>query len=170
MSAQTGGTIGPVAQRTIAESPCSVLIVPPQGRLWSNRILVAFDGSAAARSAFDFAVQLAKPGNIPITLFSVTDRQGRLPAQITDEAALALASARVEGVTAEQMTRSGHIAESILAAAAETNADLIVMYRHTRGRLGRTLVGSVSEAVLQRASVPVLISGGASRLDGGQTG
>ena len=170
MSNQAGGTIGPVAQRTIAESPCSVLIVPPEGRLWSNRILVAFDGSSAARSAFDFAVQLAKPGDTPITLFSVTDKQGRLPAQINDEAELALAWARMEGVTAERLTRGGHIAEAILAAATETGADLIVMYRHTRGRLGRTLIGSVSQEVLLRANVPVLISGSASRLDGDQAG
>ena len=170
MSSRSGGAIGPVAQRTIAGSPCSVLVVPPQGTLWSKRILVAFDGSAAARAAFDFALQLAKPGQTPVTLFSVAGSDGKLPQAIADEAELALAGARLEGIAAELKLGRGRIADAILGAAAEAGADLIVMYRHTRGRLGRTLVGSVSEEVLQRAGVPVLLSGGAPAIGSDQAG
>ncbi len=170
LSGQADDDVGPVAQRTIAESPCSVLIVPRGGALWSRRILVAFDGSAAARAAFDFAVLLAKPAATPVTLFSVAGRDGILPQAIADDAALALASARIEGVEAELLTGCGHIADAILDAASRSGADLIVVYRHTRGRLGRTLIGSVSEDVMERSTVPVLISGGAPRLSEDRTG
>jgi nucleotide-binding universal stress UspA family protein len=107
--------------------------------------------------------------HLPITLFSATDREGDLPQAIADEVELALAAARLEGVNVEHVTRSGRIADSILAAAANAGADLIVLYRHTRSGLGRTLMGSVSNEVLDRAAVPVLLCGGEQRV-GSETG
>lgn len=161
------GPLDTVTQRTVSAAPCSVLLVPAAAALWTRRILVAFDGSPAARDAFDFALQLAKPGRNPVTLFSVTDRAGSLPLAIVEEVDLALAAAKLEGVTAEFLSGGGRIADAILSAAAESGADLIVLYRHTRGRLGRSLLGSVSQEVMQRATVPVLLSGGGDRFEGG---
>ena len=48
-------------------------------------------------------------------------------------------------------------------------ADLIVLCRHTRSVLGRALMGSVSNEVLERAGVPVLLCGGEQRV-GSETG
>ena len=72
-------------------------------------------------------------------------------------------------MSAEHVIRSGRIAESILAATADAGADLIVLYRHTRSGLGRALMGSVSNDVLERADVPVLLCGGDQRV-GSETG
>jgi nucleotide-binding universal stress UspA family protein len=47
-------------------------------------------------------------------------------------------------------------AEGILAAAADEQADLIVMGTHGRGGLSRLLMGSVAEHVLRKAPCPVL--------------
>ena len=157
------------ARRIVAGAPCNVLVIPENGKLWSRRILVAFDGSRAAQSAFEFALQIAKPMHLPVTLFSVTDPGGAVPRAIADEVELALAAARLEDVNAEHVTHSGRIADSILAAAANAGADLIVLYRHTRSGLGRTLMGSVSNDVLERAGVPVLLCGGEQRV-GSETG
>jgi SulP family sulfate permease len=165
----TSAAADPEARRIVAGAPCNVLIVPPQGKLWSRRILVAFDGSQAARTAFEFALQIAKPMHLPVTLFSAVDPGGDLPRAIAEEVELALATAKLEGVGAEHATRSGHIADSILAAAADAGADLIVLYRHTRSGLGRALMGSVSNEVLERAGVPVLLCGGEQRV-GSETG
>jgi SulP family sulfate permease len=165
----TSAAVDPGARRIVAAAPCNVLVVPENTKLWSRRILVAFDGSRAAQSAFAFALQIAKPMRLPLTLFSAVDHAGNLPPAIADEVELALAAARLEGVTAEHMIRSGRIAESILAAAADAGADLIVLYRHTRSGLGRALMGSVSNDVLERADVPVLLCGGDQRV-GSETG
>jgi len=155
--------IGPVAQQIIAASPCPVLIVAPDNKLWSRRVLVAFDGSDAARSATELATLLAKPGQLPITLFSVTDRSGQLPSEIEDAARLAIAELKLDGLTGELMVGSGDIAEGILKAACETGADLIVLYRHTRGGLSRKLLGSVGDTVIRSAEVPVLLAGETSQ-------
>jgi sulfate permease, SulP family len=155
--------IGPVAQQIIAASPCPVLIVAPDNKLWSRRVLVAFDGSDAARSATELATLLAKPGQLPITLFSVTDRSGQLPSEIEDAARLAIAELKLDGLTGELMVGSGDIAEGILKAARETGADLIVLYRHTRGGLSRKLLGSVGDTVIRSAEVPVLLAGETSQ-------
>ena len=151
--------IGPVAQQIIAASPCPVLVVAPGSKLWSRRVLVAFDGSDAARSATELATQLAKAGRLPITLFSVTDQSGQLPSEIDDAAQLAIAKLKLDGLTGELMVGSGDIAEGILKAARETGADLIVLYRHTRGGLSRKLLGSVGDTVIHSAEVPVLLAG-----------
>jgi nucleotide-binding universal stress UspA family protein len=49
-----------------------------------------------------------------------------------------------------------HIATRILAAAADLDADLIVMATHGRAGVAHFLLGSVAEAVVRRASCPVL--------------
>jgi nucleotide-binding universal stress UspA family protein len=157
----TPGTleVGPVAQRIIANTPCPVLVVAPGSRLWSRRVLVAFDGSDAARSATELAAQLAKPGGLPITLFSIADASGQLPSEIEDAARLSIAELKLDGLTGELLVGNGKIADGILSATRETGADLIVLYRHTRGGLSRKLIGSVSEQVIRSAEVPVLMVG-----------
>jgi nucleotide-binding universal stress UspA family protein len=51
----------------------------------------------------------------------------------------------------------GRSADEILAAAQESGADIIAMATHGRTGVGRLLFGSVAEAVLRRASVPVFM-------------
>jgi nucleotide-binding universal stress UspA family protein len=53
--------------------------------------------------------------------------------------------------------RRGHPADEIVAAARETGADLIAMSTHGRGGLGRLVFGSVAQAVLRHADMPVLL-------------
>ncbi len=52
--------------------------------------------------------------------------------------------------------RNGGAATQILDAAAEMEADLIVIPTHTRKGLKRLILGSVAEQVIRRALVPVL--------------
>ncbi len=63
-----------------------------------------------------------------------------------------------KGVRATSTVRRGPTPyEEILAAARETAADLIAMSTHGRSGLGRLLFGSVAEAVLRHAEVPVFL-------------
>jgi nucleotide-binding universal stress UspA family protein len=147
-------------------------------------ILVSYDGSADAQAAIDRAAQLM-PG-AEATVLTVWEpyietltRTGALgfgmgmaandeEAQKVDahnqEAALNGATEGAERATAAGLVaqprvarRHGDIADAILAAAAEMDADVIVM--GTRGLTGvkSFLLGSVSHAVVQHADRAVLV-------------
>jgi len=67
--------------------------------------------------------------------------------------------ARAAGVQSEVIVRPGLPADQILVLAHEHQVDRIVMGTHSPGPIGKLLVGSVAEAVLRTATVPVLIVG-----------
>lgn len=67
--------------------------------------------------------------------------------------------ARAAGLHCEIVVRPGLPADQILAFAREREVDRIVMGTHSPGPIGKLLVGSVAEAVLRSAMVPVLIVG-----------
>lgn len=63
------------------------------------------------------------------------------------------------GVQCEIVVRPGLPADQILAFTREREIDRIVMGTHSPGPIGKLLVGSVAEAVLRTASLPVFIVG-----------
>ena len=67
--------------------------------------------------------------------------------------------ARDAGIKCEVVVRPGLPADQILAHLREHHIDRIVMGTHSPGPIGKLLVGSVAEAVLRSASVPVFIVG-----------
>ncbi len=67
--------------------------------------------------------------------------------------------ARAAGLRCEVVVRPGLPADQILAYTQEREIDRIVMGTHSPGPIGKLLVGSVAEAVLRTAGVPVYIVG-----------
>jgi nucleotide-binding universal stress UspA family protein len=67
--------------------------------------------------------------------------------------------AREAGIKCEVVVRPGLPADQILAYLRERDIDRIVMGTHSPGPIGKLLVGSVAEAVLRNAGVPVFIIG-----------
>jgi nucleotide-binding universal stress UspA family protein len=67
------------------------------------------------------------------------------------------AQASATGADAEALLIQGPTTESILKQAKRIEADVIVMGSHGRGALYKAFVGSVSEQVLERSPIPVLI-------------
>lgn len=65
------------------------------------------------------------------------------------------------GLKTAVMTIAGRPAEAILAAAAERNADLIIMSTHGRGGVRRFLLGSVATHVIGLSSLPIVLVRGA---------
>ena len=63
------------------------------------------------------------------------------------------------GVPCEIVVRPGLPADQILAFTRERRIDRIVMGTHSPGPIGKLLVGSVAEAVLRTAKLPVFITG-----------
>ena len=67
--------------------------------------------------------------------------------------------AREAGVACQVVVRPGLPADEILAFTQERQVDRIVMGTHSPGPIGKLLVGSVAEAVLRSAALPVYIVG-----------
>ena len=66
---------------------------------------------------------------------------------------------RNAGVQCETVVRQGLAADQVIAFLREREVDRIVMGTHSPGPIGKLLVGSVAEAVLRTAKVPVCIVG-----------
>lgn len=132
-----------------------------------HHILVALDGSADSLTALRHAVTLAREQNAKLTLLSVVPHQptpvgpGVAPPPETDEThgdiikeALELVPRDV-GVTTR--LEHGDVPTTILKTVGEDQYDLLVMGSHGHSRVHRALLGSVSEKVLHKAAVPVLM-------------
>jgi len=67
--------------------------------------------------------------------------------------------ARAAGLRCEVVARPGLPADQILGFVREREIDRVVMGTHSPGPIGKLLVGSVAEAVLRNAPVPVFVVG-----------
>ena len=67
--------------------------------------------------------------------------------------------ARKIGINCNIVVRLGSAAEQILIFLRERKVDRVIMGAHSPGPIGKLLVGSVAEAVLRTANVPVCIVG-----------
>jgi len=64
---------------------------------------------------------------------------------------------RKDGTDAEALLVQGTTVETLFDQAERLHADLLVMGSHGRGGLFKALMGSVSEAVLKRTTIPTVI-------------
>lgn len=138
-----------------------------------STIVVATDGSPAARAAVARALEEARLTNAALELVSawstpVTGAMG-VPTYMSEDVfyatrdamadILAEAKARVaaQGVTAETHLVAGDPAAEICRLAEERHADLIVMGSRGHGPLAAALLGSVAAHVVQHAHCPVMV-------------
>jgi universal stress protein A len=132
-----------------------------------NKILFPTDFSPAGEQALEMAASLARDAGATLIVVHV------------EEPPIAYGGGElyygIEGVDREQLLQKlrdtrpadptvaclhklmvGDPAEAILQLAADEHVDLIVMGTHGRRGLTRLLMGSVAEAVVRRATCPVL--------------
>jgi nucleotide-binding universal stress UspA family protein len=136
-----------------------------------KQILVATDGSPAAREAVELGIDLAveRGGDITFLRVLATDytatRMGPIrPAARPlggqgDDPALneARALAEERGIDARVARVAGEPAKAIAAFADELDADLLILGSRGRGPVTGALAGSVSHALLKRLKRPVVI-------------
>lgn len=140
-------------------------------------ILHPNDGSPAAALATPHAIELARVSGARLIgvyvnddhlLFAAGIHRGEAERETTAEAAQVLDSmaeaAGAAGVPFTGRYAVGRPAEVILELAATEAADLIAIGSHGGGALEQVLVGSVAEALIRRASIPVLVVPWRSRL------
>jgi nucleotide-binding universal stress UspA family protein len=142
---------------------------------WTKPSTVLFASEIPANEeAFSFALAQAKEFGADLVLFHAYDTLVVSTAEVSglryyDYAAAARTEqheleplaerVRAAGVACEVVVRAGLPADQILAFASERAIDRIVMGTHSPGPIGKLLVGSVAEAVLRSAPVPVFIVG-----------
>ncbi len=144
-----------------------------------HRILVGIDGEKGSLHALKQAAQLAEKTQATLVLMHVVPD---VPMPIGDMAAFAVttqleelmrsleesghryldaAAAQVGQLKTERVltfARGEAIADLIVRIAQEERADLIAIGTHGKTGLDRLLLGSVAEAVVHHAPVPVLIT------------
>jgi nucleotide-binding universal stress UspA family protein len=138
-----------------------------------QRIMLAWDGSAAALRAFDLAIDLSRRYEVELVAVSVayspahaetdadrresSDAAGRYLAQTFDEVR---DRAERAGVTVEHTIVAGDDPRTaLLEHCHEHGFDLIVVGHHRENRAGRLLLRGVAPALVERATVPVLVIG-----------
>lgn len=149
-----GEMIGKVA----THAPCSVLLVPRAGRLWTRRVLAAVAGTRAAASVAETAARVAVEAGLPLLMVSVTTHDtpdGRAAADALVAGAIVVA--RGVGAVVEGRTVAGRAAEAIVALAAGSGADLIVAGRGSPSSHGRFNLGGNAHRIIGLASCPVLV-------------
>jgi nucleotide-binding universal stress UspA family protein len=131
-------------------------------------VLLATDLTAASADATTRAMELAGQLRARLLVLHVIDPGRRLLRSVgpprpveerlerTDVVSAIAANARRAGIAATFLVWDGEAAASILAAAEAESADMIVVGTRSRGPVGR-LLGSVSDEVLRRARVPVMV-------------
>lgn len=129
------------------------------------RILVPIDSSEARTTAQVEAVSALPHGSdsVEVTLLRVfADQEAAENTSVMQLSTGKMAEERLtaSGLAVETMARHGDPAEQILNAAAEIDADLIVLGGRKRSPLGSLVFGSVSQAVTLDATRPVVITGG----------
>lgn len=133
-----------------------------------KKILLATDGSESANRAAVFAGELAAALAAEVVVFHQRGHsvEGRVldnteatqaAQEIVDTAVTSLRDCGVQDVTVRiDPGVVGHEAKSLLDAAAELHADMIVMGTRGRGTLSGLLLGSVSHKIIQLAPCPVV--------------
>jgi nucleotide-binding universal stress UspA family protein len=144
-------------------------------------ILVATDGSEDSDAAVEAALDLAHDTSGRLLVLSVVpeahgdaqeersggDAAAEPPARDEDEEVIEandltndVVDHAVEwGIEATPLVWEGEPADAILAAAASEGADMIVIGSSDKSGVGRMLLGSVTDDVIRRSPVPVLVVG-----------
>jgi nucleotide-binding universal stress UspA family protein len=139
-----------------------------------NTILLATDGSPAARAATTEAIRLAD--EVGARLVAVGVEHVAVPAygyygygevylellagehaHVQRVLAEVAHQAEEAGVICDTIARTGDVVETICGVAHEHEARVIVVGAHGWNALRRAVFGSVSEGVLHHATCPVLV-------------
>ena len=117
-----------------------------------SRIIAGAHGSPTSAVAEDVAARLAKQLGADLVLINVDDTGSG-----EDILRAAADRARNHDVEAQTLHRQGAVAESIVAAAAELRADLMVIGDHGMEPAGRFSLGGLPGEVAHHSPVDILV-------------
>jgi nucleotide-binding universal stress UspA family protein len=147
-------------------------VIPGKGGAM-KKLVIATDGSAPAKEAVDFGLEIAAEQGadvtfvhaMPVDEYFVAGRSGGTvplvhPVPINDsDTALneAAEAAKGAGIAYTLEKLAAPTVDGILSVADKQDADLIVVGSRGRGAVGAALLGSVSRDLVRRAKRPVLV-------------
>jgi nucleotide-binding universal stress UspA family protein len=166
---------GSVAEQVIRKTPVPVLLLRP---FWSyellpqgapeqrpvRNLLLPVDGSDLSVEALPGVIEFADLFETRVVLLRVLEEKKRKAGSAdgkpeAEKQLQALArSIEKKGVETLSLVEKGDPTEQILNAVRFHEIDLIAMTTHGRSGLRRAVTGSVTEDVLRKATVPLLIT------------
>ncbi|WP_197319059.1 universal stress protein [Saccharomonospora sp. NB11] len=137
-----------------------------------RRLVVGYDGSAAAEHALRWALSEAASRGGEVSVIAVREREEALPGtsyalqphgvrprlderQVRDRLHDVVSRAVPPEVPVTETVRTGDPATVLVNASAE--ADLLVVGRHRHGAASEVLLGSVAASCVRRARCPVVV-------------
>jgi nucleotide-binding universal stress UspA family protein len=137
-------------------------------------VLIGYDGSDNAKLALRQAIEIAQSSNARLTVMSVVPDvaatvQGawlaganpqQLEQEMTDQVSATLeeAIAQVpEEVPVTKLLGHGHAGPALISAIEEQGCDLVVVGTRGRGAMKSLFLGSVTEHLVSRSSVPIVV-------------
>jgi nucleotide-binding universal stress UspA family protein len=162
--------VGSVSQHVVRHAPRPVVVVRPTHAPDSRRIVVGVDGSVTSSAALDWACARAeRTGETVVALHAwrtrapstdVWSAKARAPEGLAHREVLlaeSVAGMRVDHPDVAIEQEAIPVAPVPCLVDASRNASLLVVGSHGLGFFGGLLLGSVSQAVLQRAECPVAV-------------
>ena len=171
--------LGSVTEKVVRTATCPVLTVPPSapattpGSIVFKKILCPIDYSPSALKALEYALELGRQADGCVTVLSaleymdpeepcehvdidlrrnrqhsIDDARERLHAQVAQESKI--------WCEIEEVVAIGRAYKAILAHAATSGMDLIVMGSQGTGGIELMLYGSTTHHVVRAATCPVL--------------
>jgi len=162
--------LGSVAEGLVRKSPVPVFLVRP---FWSyellapvrpekapvRNVLLAVDGSDLALEALPGVMEFAELFEARVVLLRVLEEKDPETAVEAEKQLKAIAKTiEKKGIETISLVERGEPVEQILKAIRFHEIDLLAMATHGRSGLTRAVTGSVTEEVLRRATVPLLIA------------
>jgi nucleotide-binding universal stress UspA family protein len=173
---------GSITEDVLARTGAPLVMIPGEGapvRGPRRRILVPLDGSPTGEAALDFLRGRSTNGPIELLLLRVVVLKpfmvGADPTFSVEALTPAELNAEVQEARAylTRLTDTVHdssvvvrsqvveaadaVAKVILETAAHGHADLIALATHAKTGMSRLVLGSVSEEILERSPIPVLL-------------
>ncbi|HVE39903.1 MAG TPA: universal stress protein [Planctomycetota bacterium] len=165
--------LGSVAEAVLRKSPVPVLVVRP---FWSSdeapsddverrpirTLLVPVDGSDLSGMVVPAALEFSSLFDPRVLLLRVLEakKKGEGARELEEAKSHLQGMAKPferKGIDTLQIVERGDPVHQILETARFHEADLIAMTTHGRSGIGRLVTGSVTEQVLRRSPVPLLV-------------
>ena len=128
------------------------------------RILVPIDGSDCSFRALEFAVEFADRYDGSLRVVHFSEHEDEATATVVERAEAVLADAHshvspevVDDVELSDPRYADRIGKEILRLVDEGGYDHVVMGHHGKGTVGRIILGSAAETVIEGAETPVTV-------------
>jgi nucleotide-binding universal stress UspA family protein len=145
-------------------------VVVKGGTMEIKNVLVPTDFSVPSKMAVNYGVALARKFRTKLTLVHILDVHPLLAETATvdrdleenlrdkarQELSALVSSEDQDDLDLRVVVKIGNVQQEITNTIKEQGADFIVLGTHGRGRVGRLILGSTTERLLRKLTIPVL--------------